>query len=105
MDYKRREEIFSKDHITTQELQELLGFKTLGEASSMMTKIRLKVGDRLGIRGRIHTEDYFEYFGIKPTDRYDKPTEDTDLTLPQDCKAPLSIQERHNQIFKERGIV
>ena len=105
MDYKRREEIFSKDHITTQELQELLGFKSESEASSMMTKIRLKVGDRLGIRGRIHTEDYFKYFGITPTDRYDKPTKDTDLTLPQDCKAPLSIQERHNQIFKERGIL
>ena len=104
MDYKRREEIFSKDHITPQELQELLGFKTLSETSSMMTKIRLKVGDRLGIRGRIHTEDYFAYFGIS-IDRYVKPIEDTDLTLPQDCKAPLSIQERHNKIFKERGIV
>ena len=96
MDYKRREEIFSKDHITTQELQELLGFKTLGEASSMMTKIRLKVGDRLGIRGRIHTEDYFAYFGIS-TDRYVKPIEDAEI--------PSAIQERHNQIFKERGII
>lgn len=96
MDYKRREEIFSKDHITTKEIQELLGFKTLGEASSMMTKIRLKVGDRLGIRGRIHTEDYFAYFGIT-TDRYVKPIEDTEI--------PSAIQERHNQIFKERGII
>ncbi len=97
MDYKRREEIFSKDYITTHEIQELLGFKTLGEASSMMTKIRLKVGDRLGIRGRIHTEDYFEYFGITPTDRYDKTTEDTEI--------PSAIQQKHNQIFKERGII
>ena len=97
MDYKRREEIFSKDHITTHEIQELLGFKTLCEASSMMTKIRLKVGDRLGIRGRIHTEDYFEYFGITPTDRYNKPTEDTEI--------PSVIQERHNQIFSKSGII
>ena len=96
MDYKRREEIFSKDYITTHEIQELLGFKTLGEASSMMTKIRLKVGDRLGIRGRIHTEDYFAYFGIS-TDRYVKAIEDTEI--------PSAIQERHNQIFKERGII
>ena len=96
MDYKRREEIFSKDHITTKEIQELLGFKTLGEASSMMTKIRLKVGDRLGIRGRIHTEDYFAYFGIS-TDRYVKPIEDTEI--------PSAIQQKHNQIFKERGII
>ena len=96
MDYKRREEIFSKDHITTAELQELLGFKNLCEASSMMTRIRLKVGDRLGIKGRIHTEDYFAYFGIS-TDRYVKPIEDTEI--------PSAIQERHNQIFRERGIL
>ena len=97
MDYKRREEIFSKDYITTHEIQELLGFKSESEASSMMTKIRLKVGDRLGIRGRIHTEDYFEYFGITPTDRYNKPTEDTEI--------PSAIQQRHNKIFTERGIL
>lgn len=97
MDYKRREEIFSKDYITTKEMQELLGFKSESEASSMMTKIRLKVGDRLGIRGRIHIEDYFEYFGITPTDRYNKPTEDTEI--------PSVIQERHNKIFRESGIV
>lgn len=96
MDYKRREEIFSKDYITTHEIQELLGFKTLCEASSMMTKIKYKVGDRLGIRGRIHTEDYFAYFGIS-TDRYVKPIKDTEL--------PSKIQERHNQIFKEHGII
>ena len=96
MDYKRREEIFSKDHITTGELQELLGFKNLCEASSMMTRIRLKVGDRLGIKGRIHTEDYFAYFGIS-TDRYVKPIEDTEI--------PSAIQQRHNQIYKERGII
>ena len=72
MTYARREEIFSKDYILTSELQELLGFTNLSDASSKMSEIRRTVGDRLKIKGRIHTEDYFEFFGIK-TDRYVKP--------------------------------
>ena len=71
MTYARREEIFSKDYITTQELQEILGFKHLSQASIKMGDIKRSVGDRLGIKGRVHTEDYFEFFGIK-TDRYSK---------------------------------
>ena len=71
MTYARREEIFSKDYITTQELQELLGFANLPSASNKMSQIKRVVGDRLGIKGKIHTEDYFEFYGIK-TDRYKK---------------------------------
>lgn len=72
MDYKKREEIFSKDYITTQELQELLGFKCKSQASELMQKIKRVKGDRLGIKGKIHTEDYFAYFGIQPNDRYNQ---------------------------------
>ena len=72
MTYARREEIFSKDYITTKELQELLGFTHESGASQKMGEIRRKVGDRLGIKGRIHTEDYFKFFGIETTDRYKK---------------------------------
>lgn len=71
MSFQRREEIFSKDYITTQELQELLGFANLPSASQKMSEIKRVTGDRLGIKGRIHTEDYFLYFGIN-TDRYSK---------------------------------
>lgn len=71
MTYARREEIFSKDYITTQELQELLGYANLPSASKMMGDIKRKCGDRLGIKGRIHTEDYLMYFGIT-SDRYSK---------------------------------
>ena len=69
MTYARREEIFSKDYITTKELQELLGLCDESCASKKMGEIRRVVGDRLGIKGKIHTEDYFEFYGIK-TDRY-----------------------------------
>ena len=71
MTYVRREEIFSKDYITTQELQELLGFTDKSAASKKMMEIKRVVGDRLGIKGRLHTEDYIEFFNIK-TDRYAK---------------------------------
>lgn len=72
MTYEKREEIFSKDYITTQELQDLLGYKNIASASEKLTEIKRVVGDRLGVKGRIHTEDYFLFFGIK-TDRYTKP--------------------------------
>lgn len=72
MTYARREEILSKDCITTQELQELLGFTSLSQASEIITQIRLTVGDRLRVKGRIHVEDYLKFFEIK-TDRYIKP--------------------------------
>ena len=71
MTYVRREEIFSKDYITTQELQELLGFKNRSQASAKMNEIKRVVGDRLKIQGKIHVEDYIEFFNIK-TDRYAK---------------------------------
>ena len=71
MTYARREEILSKDVITTDELQELLALSNLPQASSKMSEIKRKVGDRLGVKGKIHIEDYLEHFNIK-TDRYVK---------------------------------
>ncbi len=50
----------------------LLGFANLSSASSKMGEIKRKIGDRLGVKGRIHVEDYLEFFNIK-TDRYIKP--------------------------------
>jgi hypothetical protein len=71
MTYARREEIFSKDYISVGELQELLGYTQQTHASIKMQEIKRVVGDRLGVKGKIHTEDYFEYFRIK-ADRYSK---------------------------------
>lgn len=72
MTYARREEIFSKDFIDTHELQEILGFSNLPSASKKMSEIKRVVGDRLGVKGKLHIEDYLEFFNIK-TDRYKKP--------------------------------
>lgn len=71
MTYARREEIFSKDYITTKELQELLGYANLPSASQKMNEIKRVVGDKLGVKGKIHTEDYLRFFDVQ-SDRYVK---------------------------------
>jgi hypothetical protein len=70
MSYQTREEIFSKDYLTIQDLQDLLGL-TYQLAARKMREIKFKF-DRLGIQGKIHTEDYFEYFNITDKQRYVK---------------------------------
>lgn len=74
MTFARREEIFSKELITINDLVELTG-KPYPTVSEMLRK--MKVGhDRVGINGVIHVLDYFEAMGIDPKDpgpRYCKP--------------------------------
>lgn len=78
MDDKRREEIFSKESISTRELQEIFEISMLANASLLMTKIKQATGDRLGIKGKIHIADYCKYFGIE-TDRYINPQADMEI--------------------------
>lgn len=68
MNYKDREKMFAKDYLTIKDMQELLGvdYQT---ASKIIRQIRFKY-DRLKILGKLHVEDYFEYFGIKDRQRY-----------------------------------
>ena len=73
MTYARREEIFSKDVITVSELQEIMGFGNRAQASQKINEIKRTVGDRLRMEGKIHIEDYLEYFNITDKQRYVKP--------------------------------
>ncbi len=70
MSYIEREKIFSKDYLTIQDLQQLLGL-SYQMASKLMRQIKFKF-DRLGIQGKLHTEDYFEYYNITDKQRYIK---------------------------------
>ena len=72
MTYARREEIFSKEYLSIKDMQELLGMK-YQDAAKTMRDIKRRT-DRLGIRGKIHVQDYLDYFKIAP-DRYVKPKE------------------------------
>ncbi len=68
MSYIEREKIFSKDYLTIKDLQQLLGL-TYQVAAKKMREIKFNF-DRLGIQGKLHTEDYFDYFRISDKQRY-----------------------------------
>ena len=60
-----KQEIFQKEALTAQDLAFLFSV-TEQMAYKIIRQIKFKC-DRLKIQGRVHIEDYFEYFGI--TDR------------------------------------
>lgn len=59
----------TKDAWDNRELGKILGISE-SAACKVAMSIRRKIGDRLGIKGKIHAEDYFEYFGISDRTRY-----------------------------------
>ena len=68
MTYDEREKIFSKDYLTIQDVEALLGL-TYQCAAKIIRQIKFKC-DRLGIQGKLHVEDYFDYFNITDRLRY-----------------------------------
>lgn len=83
MTYQEREEIFSKEAISQTDMMKLMGVSQ-STASLKMSEMKRVVGDRLGIQGKIHVQDYLDYFKIKGEDleRYKKPIEDEDIPVP-----------------------
>ena len=75
MTYEQREKIFSKDFIDIEDLGVLLGL-SYQMAAKRMRDIKRK-HDRLGVQGKIHVQDYLDYFELPP-DRYTKVLEDTE---------------------------
>lgn len=79
MTYAEREEIFSKDYLTIADIQALLGL-TYQDAAKTIRNIRRKT-DRLGLRGKIHVQDYLDYFNLS-ADRYVRPMDEPDEQKP-----------------------
>lgn len=81
MTYAKREEIFSKDYLTIEDVQELLGLEYQGAAKIIrdikrelnMSEKYNKQGIRLDIQGKLHVQDYLDYFQITSFERYSKP--------------------------------
>ena len=65
MTYEEREAIFSKEVLDLDDVMKLFDISR-NEASRLMNAIRLKVGDRLGIKGKLHVEDYLLYRSENP---------------------------------------
>ena len=69
MNNARREEIFSKELLSIDDIQELCGIG-YQSAAKIIRDIKRGLtfngqGLRLNIRGYIHTQDYLDYFGIE----------------------------------------
>lgn len=55
MTYAMREEIFSKEYLSIEDVQELLGM-SYDDAARTIRNIKRRT-DRLGIRGKLHVQD------------------------------------------------
>ena len=70
MTMTERQEIFAKEYLSIDDLVKLYDL-TASHASEMLNdmKRKLTIGKgqelRLNVRGRIHVQDYLDYFGIK----------------------------------------
>ena len=75
MTYTEREKIFSKECLNIEDLQELFEID-YNSASILMRDIKRK-SDRLGRRGKLHIQDYFDYFELDGSSlRYSKQDEE-----------------------------
>ncbi len=79
MTYAEREEIFSKDYLSIADIQALLGL-SYQDAAKTIRNIKRKT-DRLGLRGKIHVQDYLDYFALS-TERYVRPVSDVNEQEP-----------------------
>ena len=73
MTYAERESIFSKESLSINDISLLLGIGY--DASAKLVRdikraLQFKGTLRLDIQGKIHAEDYFEYFNITDKQRY-----------------------------------
>lgn len=71
--YAQREQIFAKEYLDVNDFMCLFGIG-LPSAYKLMREIKRQT-DRLKISGRVHIQDYFEYFDIPETSRYVQPKE------------------------------
>lgn len=67
MTYEDRERIFAKEYISTRDLVALYDIDE-STASTLLTTIKRRQGDRLGKKGKLHVQDYFDYFQLSPKD-------------------------------------
>lgn len=71
--YTQREQIFAKEYLDVNDFMRLFGI-SLPSAYKLIREVK-RNSDRLKIQGRVHIQDYFEYFDISETSRYVQPKE------------------------------
>ena len=83
MTYEEREALFSKEALNNEDIQKLFGVCRT-EATNIMMRIKRKTGDRLGVKGRLHIEDYLKHFGIEANRYAKKRSDEAQPPLEQD---------------------
>lgn len=71
--YTQREQIFAKEYLDVNDFMRLFGI-SLPSAYKLIREVK-RNSDRLKLQGRVHIQDYFEYFDIPDTSRYVQPKE------------------------------
>lgn len=66
MTYEERERMFAKECLSTKDVAELFNVDG-SQASQIIMQIKRRQGDRLGKKGKIHIQDYFDYFNLPPS--------------------------------------
>ncbi len=69
MTLAQRREMFAKDYLDLTDLSMLLG-TCYSRASEIVREIKFNTRDRLHTRGKIHVQDYFDYYGLDPKNYY-----------------------------------
>lgn len=62
MTAQQRQDIFSKEYLSINDIMELLGV-SYGDAAEIIRRIR-RTTDRLNINGKVHVQDYIDYFKL-----------------------------------------
>ena len=81
MTLAQRREMFAKDYLDLTDLSMLLG-TCYSRASEIVREIKFNTRDRLHTRGRIHVQDYFDYYGLDPKNYYRFSADDTENDEP-----------------------
>lgn len=63
MTKERKEEIFSQEYLSINDIGEILGL-SYQMAAKKMREIKRK-NDRLKLQGKLYIQDYFDYFEVK----------------------------------------
>ena len=76
MTYEMRERIFSKEVLTITDVMLLFGLN-YQPAAQLVRNIRRK-HDRLGLEGKLHVQDYLDYFNLSGNDKRYSRREEND---------------------------
>lgn len=75
MTLAQRREMFAKDYLDLTDLTMLLGI-CYTRASEIVREIKFNTRDRLRTRGRVHVQDYLDYYHLDPKNYYRGNPED-----------------------------